>query len=112
MVSNAREDLPLPLTPVNTTSLFLGIEISMFFRLCSRAPVTSINSSVAIGATTAFFVAIVLFPCCKDTNKQGVVLLSKKAECNGPVKPWQTAQVLLKKAANFTIEEMLGNKLR
>jgi hypothetical protein len=40
-----------------------------------------------------------------------VVLLSKKAECNGPVKPWQTTPVLLKKAANFTIKVMLRNKL-
>src|SRR5215203_2185608 len=45
MVSKARDDLPLPLIPVMTTSLFLGIEISIFLRLCSLAPKTSINSS-------------------------------------------------------------------
>src|SRR3954469_1451085 len=47
MVSNASEDLPLPLIPVITTSLFFGIEMSMFLRLCSLAPNTSINSSVS-----------------------------------------------------------------
>jgi len=38
MVSNAREDLPEPDRPVMTTNLSLGIEISIFFKLCSLAP--------------------------------------------------------------------------
>src|SRR6185312_15087536 len=38
MVSKAREDLPEPDRPVNTTSLSRGTSTSMFFRLCSRAP--------------------------------------------------------------------------
>ena len=38
MVSNARELLPEPETPVITTNLFLGMITSMFFRLCSLAP--------------------------------------------------------------------------
>jgi hypothetical protein len=33
MVSKAREDLPLPLRPVITTSLFLGMVTSIFFRV-------------------------------------------------------------------------------
>src|ERR1700710_2637314 len=48
MVSKAKEDLPLPLTPVNTTNLFLGMAMSMFFRLCSRAPKTSMKSSLRL----------------------------------------------------------------
>ena len=35
-------DFPLPLNPVKTTSLFPGMEISTFFRLCTRAPYTCI----------------------------------------------------------------------
>src|SRR5712692_3103450 len=38
MVSKAREDLPEPDRPVNTTSRSRGISRSMFLRLCSRAP--------------------------------------------------------------------------
>ena len=38
MVSKARDDFPLPLMPVKTTSLPRGISRSMFCRLCSRAP--------------------------------------------------------------------------
>ena len=44
MVSKARDDFPLPERPVNTTSLFLGISISTFFRLCSLAPLITIFS--------------------------------------------------------------------
>src|SRR5258708_11038925 len=43
-VSNAREDFPLPESPVKTTSLFLGISKSRFLRLCSRAPLIVILS--------------------------------------------------------------------
>src|SRR3954451_1472986 len=38
MVSNARLDLPEPLSPVITTRLSRGSVTSTFFRLCSRAP--------------------------------------------------------------------------
>src|SRR6185437_4676454 len=38
MVSKAREDLPEPDRPVNTTSWSRGISTSTFLRLCSRAP--------------------------------------------------------------------------
>src|ERR1051325_6959508 len=41
MVSNAREDFPEPDRPVTTTSLLRGIVTSMPFRLCSRAPLTT-----------------------------------------------------------------------
>src|SRR5688500_17189858 len=42
MVSNASDDLPEPDMPVMTTSLSRGISTSMFFRLCARAPLTTI----------------------------------------------------------------------
>ena len=42
MVSNASDDLPDPDSPVITTSLSRGISTSMFLRLCSRAPLTTI----------------------------------------------------------------------
>src|ERR1700681_1007051 len=42
MVSNAREDLPDPLKPVITVRVLRGISISMFLRLCWRAPRTEI----------------------------------------------------------------------
>src|SRR5438552_9400754 len=38
MVSNARDDVPDPDRPVNTTSLSRGIDSVTFLRLCSRAP--------------------------------------------------------------------------
>jgi hypothetical protein len=34
MVSNASEDLPEPLKPVITVSVFRGISTLMFFKLC------------------------------------------------------------------------------
>ena len=43
-MSKASDDLPEPDNPVITTSLSLGIVISMFLRLCSRAPLTWIKS--------------------------------------------------------------------
>src|SRR5215218_8119978 len=42
MVSKASEDLPLPERPVTTTMTSRGSETVMFFRLCSRAPWTTI----------------------------------------------------------------------
>ena len=47
MVSNAKEDLPLPDSPVITTNLSLGIETSMFFKLCDLAPLISILLSTS-----------------------------------------------------------------
>src|SRR5262249_54294502 len=43
-VSKARDDLPEPDTPVMTTRRLRGISTWMFFRLCSRAPRTTIAS--------------------------------------------------------------------
>ena len=45
IVSKAKDDLPEPLKPVITVSFFLGIDTLMFFRLCTRAPTTSIFPS-------------------------------------------------------------------
>src|ERR671920_1909046 len=42
MVSNARDDFPLPESPVTTTITSRGKETVMSFRLCSRAPRTTI----------------------------------------------------------------------
>src|SRR3989454_5887745 len=47
MVSKARLDLPDPERPVTTVSLWRGISRWMFFRLCWRAPRTTIFSSMA-----------------------------------------------------------------
>jgi hypothetical protein len=44
MVSKASEDLPDPETPVTTVSWLCGISKSMFFRLWTRAPRTTILS--------------------------------------------------------------------
>ena len=41
MVSNASDDLPDPLTPVMTMSWPTGSEMLTFFRLCVRAPRTT-----------------------------------------------------------------------
>src|SRR5262245_48123337 len=43
MVSNTSDDLPEPLTPVNTVILCLGMSSETSLRLCSRAPRTSMN---------------------------------------------------------------------
>src|SRR5687767_4716899 len=47
MVSKARLDLPEPERPVITTSRSRGISTSIFFRLCSRAPRTTILVSMS-----------------------------------------------------------------
>src|SRR5260221_7218853 len=54
MVSKAREDLPEPLSPVITTSESRGISISIFFRLCSRAPRTEIFAPSILALPKAF----------------------------------------------------------
>src|SRR5215212_1470463 len=46
MVSKARDDLPLPESPVTTTITSRGKETVISFRLCSRAPRTTIWLSV------------------------------------------------------------------
>ncbi len=43
-MSKAKELLPLPLTPVKTVRVFLGISRLTFFKLCSDAPTTTIWS--------------------------------------------------------------------
>src|SRR5215217_4760042 len=50
MVSKASELLPLPERPVTTTITSRGRETFTFFRLCSRAPRTTISCS-AISST-------------------------------------------------------------
>ena len=45
MVSKASDDFPEPLNPVMTVKVLRGIETSMFFRLCCRAPCTVMRSS-------------------------------------------------------------------
>ena len=52
MVSKARDDFPLPDTPVITTNLFLGISISIFFKLFSLAPFTTILSIISLPFTS------------------------------------------------------------
>ncbi len=47
IVLNARLDFPLPLLPVKTTNLFLGICISIFCKLFSLAPNTEIDLSTS-----------------------------------------------------------------
>ena len=44
MVSNTRDDLPEPDTPVKTVMARLGMRSETSLRLCSRAPRTSMNS--------------------------------------------------------------------
>src|SRR5271167_3934174 len=46
MVSKARDDLPEPESPVKTTSLSRGISRWTSWRLCSRAPRTTIRSTI------------------------------------------------------------------
>src|SRR6185437_3028328 len=48
MVSKASEDFPEPDRPVITTSWSRGISTSMFLRLCSRAPRTTILSVIGL----------------------------------------------------------------
>ena len=46
IVSNASDDLPEPESPVNTINESLGRSTSMFLRLCTRAPFTTILSKL------------------------------------------------------------------
>src|SRR5207253_9733005 len=53
MVSKASDDLPDPDTPVTTVKVLWGISKSMFFRLWTRAPRTTMDSVDKLGATAA-----------------------------------------------------------
>src|SRR5271166_2271085 len=53
MVSNARDDLPEPDSPVITVSLSRGMRTSTFLRLCSRAPRTWMALCGSTRATSA-----------------------------------------------------------
>ena len=44
MVSKARLDFPDPETPVTTVMALWGISKLMFFRLCTRAPETTMDA--------------------------------------------------------------------
>src|SRR5487761_1382204 len=50
MVSKASDDLPDPLRPVITTRRSRGISMSIFLRLCSRAPLMIMRSICAPSA--------------------------------------------------------------
>src|SRR5579862_278242 len=52
-MSNARLDLPEPLSPVTTLKVWRGISTLMFFRLCWRAPRTVIRSIMGPHEPTA-----------------------------------------------------------
>src|SRR5450631_14262 len=55
MVSNAKEDLPEPDRPVNTTNWSRGMATSIFLRLCSRAPRIAITrASPGLGLDLSF----------------------------------------------------------
>lgn len=60
-MSKAKEDLPLPLSPVMTVSVFRGMVTSMFCRLLTRAPVTASTpapSSPTVSATVVSVAAV------------------------------------------------------
>jgi hypothetical protein len=50
MVSKASEDLPEPLSPVNTTNLSLGISTLKFLRLLTLAPLILIKCFFVVSA--------------------------------------------------------------
>jgi hypothetical protein len=59
--------------PVITTSLFFGILMSIFFKLCTLAPDTSITSSAGTSIVPLFFsFAILNLGSCKDTESQSL----------------------------------------
>src|SRR5690554_5662552 len=78
MVSNAREDLPLPLIPVITTSWLRGNVTSIFFRLCSRAPMTSICSCPILSRDLkALFIN---YGFAKDYKIEGAVVTAQRGK--------------------------------
>src|SRR5690606_5098333 len=67
MVSNAREDLPLPLSPVITTNSLRGKLTSIFLRLCTRAPNTSISRCSPKSIGLCCWIELML--CCSEICK-------------------------------------------
>src|SRR2546425_741381 len=59
MVSNAREDLPEPLTPVTTVMALCGISTLIFLRLWTRAPRTRIDSCSGRTSVVAWVISLV-----------------------------------------------------
>src|SRR2546421_12180673 len=59
MVSNAREDLPEPLTPVTTVMALCGISTPIFLRLWTRAPRTRIDSCSGRTSVVAWVISLV-----------------------------------------------------
>ena len=96
MVSNAREDFPLPLMPVITTSFSRGIRISIDLRLCSLAPMTSIQplssnwpeeAAVEVTSTMGvldFGVCLLLLPAMEGYKKgnKGTAVV-REIQCGG-----------------------------
>src|SRR3989344_3249940 len=72
MVSNAREDLPEPESPVITVILLRGISTFIFFRLCIFAPLITILSICERSKKT---------PCAK--HERELELIRKRAPCLG-----------------------------
>src|SRR3954468_17172944 len=70
MVSNASELLPDPDNPVRTTSLSRGMSMSMFLRLCSRAPRTLIRSCRAMKQRSSLGALGI----CGDSSEQTIVI--------------------------------------
>src|SRR5688572_920483 len=77
MVSKAREDLPLPLMPVMTTSCSRGMRRLMDLRLCSLAPVIVIQPSLSTIA-----LADVGVPLPDGASGIGGVVGSADPDCN------------------------------
>ena len=73
MVSKASDDFPEPESPVITTSFSRGMEMSMFLRLWTRAPKTSIvlsDSSIFLAIPNRSEAKLVLWlGVCKLFNK-------------------------------------------
>src|SRR5918998_6805614 len=70
MVSNASELLPDPDNPVRTTSLSRGISMSIFLRLCSRAPRTLIRSCRAMKQRSSLGALGI----CGDSSEQTIAI--------------------------------------
>src|ERR687885_751525 len=78
MVSNASEDLPLPLSPVTTTSRSRGRLRSMFLRLCCRAPrISMVSRGTVSQGIVPFSAGAALYPKCALTGTCRVGELSR-----------------------------------
>ena len=71
MVSKAKEDFPEPLNPVITINLSRGSSISMFFRLCTRAP------WILMMFFGVIFVIVILVPLVVFESHRAVLRLSQ-----------------------------------